>query len=76
MEVSISNLKVNENGKIIKVISDIHLRRRLYEFGLFAGQLVYVLSISPLKNTFIISVNGYALALRKSILDAIFVEKL
>ena len=76
MEILLSEIKVNQRAKITKVQGDIHLKRRLFEFGLLSGQFVSVLSVSPLKNTFIISIRGYALALRKSILENIFVELL
>ena len=76
MEIMLSEIKKNQTVKIRKVAGDIHLKRRLFEFGLLSGQAVSVLSVSPLKNTFIISVRGYALALRKSILESIYVELL
>lgn len=74
MEQKLSNIKKNQKAEIVKVLGDNHLKRRLMEFGLISGQEVSVLSVSPLKNTFIISIRGYALALRKSILENIFVE--
>ena len=76
MEQKLSILKENQKAKIVKVLGDMHPKRRLMEFGLLSGQVVSVLSVSPLKNTFMISIRGYALALRKSILENIFVELL
>ena len=69
-----SELMKNQSAKITKVLGDIHLRRRLFEFGLLPNQTVKILSVSPLKHTYLIEIKNYCLALRKSILDNIFVE--
>ena len=74
MKKCLSDLKVNDRCKIVSVDSNIHLRRRLLELGLFLGQEVQILAISPLNNTFLIAIKNYTLALRKNILQSIYVE--
>lgn len=74
MTKTMSELKVGESATILNLRADLHLRRRLLELGLTDGETVKILSISPLKNSFLLSVKNYTLALRKNILDDIIVE--
>lgn len=46
----------------------------MLEFGFLGGQVIKVLAISPLKNSFLLTINGYSLALRKDILQNIEVQ--
>ena len=71
-----SELTVNQTCKIVEVIADLRLKRRVFELGLIAGERVKILAISPLKNSFLIMVKNYSLAIRKSILNDILVEML
>ena len=74
MTQKLSNLKINQQGKIVFINGDIHLKRRIMELGFVTGQTVKILSISPLKNSYLISIKSYTLALRKDILENVFVE--
>ena len=76
MEKRLSELKSNESGKIKNVFGNIHIRRRLYELGFLSGETIKIMSVSSLKNSYIVSLKGYCLALRKNILDNILVEEL
>ena len=67
----LSELKKNQSTTLKKINADIHLKRRLFEFGLLPNESVKILFVSPLKNTYLIGVKGYTLALRKTILDCI-----
>lgn len=69
-----SDLKTGEVGKIINLSADVRIKRRLLELGLITGQMVKVLSISPLKNSYLIALKNYSLCLRRSILKSIEVE--
>ena len=70
----ISELKVGESGRISNLIADVHIKRRLMELGLIEGQVVKILSVSPLKNSFLIAIKSYSLCLRKNILKSVEVE--
>ena len=69
-----SELRVNEICEIIEVSANVRLKRRVFELGLVPGEKVKVLAISPLKNSFLLEVKNYSLALRKSILNDVLVE--
>jgi len=68
------DLKKGQYGKILSIEANYKLKRRLLELGLINGEVAKILSISPLKNSYLISIKNYTLALRKSILQSIFVE--
>ena len=72
--IKLSKLKKGQSGKIISVDADISLKRRLLELGLLKNEIVKILAISPLKNSYLLAIKNYTLALRKSILDGIWVE--
>ena len=72
----LSELKKNQTAKIEEITCNLKLKRRLYELGICTNVSVKVLSISPLKNTYILEVKGYALAVRKDILNQIFVREI
>ena len=74
MTKSLCELKVGEKAKISKIDADTHLKRRLFEFGILPDETVNVLSISPLKNSFLVAIKNYTLALRRDILQNISVE--
>lgn len=74
MKKILSDLKVREKAKVVAVFGDLHLKRRLFELGILNGQVVEILSISPLKNSYLIAIKNYSLALRKNILQNIMVE--
>lgn len=76
MEKMLSDIKVGKQAKITNVHGDIHIRRRLYELGFVEGEIVKILSASPLKNSFLVSIRGYCLAMRKIILSNIMVNEL
>lgn len=70
----LSELKKNETGFVVKVSGDIHIRRRLLELGITSGQAIKVLAVSMLKNSLLIEVRHYTLALRKNSLELISVK--
>ncbi len=62
----LSNLKTGDAGYITKVNGNLKIKNRLLELGFTKGTLVRVLNISSLKQSFLIEIRGYILALRKS----------
>lgn len=74
MKKLLSGLKVNDECLVAGIEGDMHIKRRVLELGILPGEKIKILSISPLKNSFLIAVKNYSLALRKTILDNILVE--
>ena len=73
-EKTLNQLKVGEKASISKIDCNTRLMRRLFELGLLINERVQILAVSPLKNTYLIGVKNYTLALRKKILQNVFVE--
>ena len=73
--ISLDEIKVGKACKVTKVNGDAHLKRRLFEFGILPKEEIKMLAISPLKNSALISVKNYTLALRSDILKNILVER-
>ena len=69
-----SELKVGQSATILNCNFNVRLKRRMLELGFLSGQNVKVLAISPLKNSFLVAINSYSLALRKDILQNIEVQ--
>lgn len=74
MKKTLFEMVTGETGHVDSINGDIHIKRRLYELGIFDGECIKVLSVSPLKKSFLVSVKGYTLALRESTLKNIVVE--
>ncbi len=72
--LKLTNAKINKNYKIKKIECDIKLKRRLLELGLCKDTIIKVINISPLKNSFLLELRGFVLAVRKNCTDSIFVE--
>ena len=72
----LSDLKVEESAKIVSFFCDKKTKQRLLQLGLTTGQVVKILNISVLKKSYLISVRHYSLAIRKSILEFVDVEKI
>ncbi len=61
----LSELKLNERGRIVKVGGRGRIRRRLLDMGIVAGAMVKVKGVAPLGDPIEIGVRDYNLALRK-----------
>jgi len=70
----LSELVVGQTGKVISVEGDLYIKRRLLELGIIKGTQIKILRVSPLKNTFLIHLHDYSLALRKNSLNLVRVE--
>ena len=69
--INLSNLKVGETGYITSVNGNLKLKTRLLEVGFTKGTLVRVLNISSLKNSYLVEIRGYILALRRGVIKLI-----
>ena len=75
MEVKkLSELNIGQSGVLASVDGDFYLKRRLLQLGIVSGTEISVLSISPLKNTYLVHLRDYSLALRKNSLELVSVK--
>ena len=64
--VNLSSLSGGESGYIVCIIGNLKIKTRLLELGFTKGTLVRVLNVSSLKNSYLLEIRGYILALRKN----------
>ena len=62
---------MGETGYITSVNGNLKLKTRLLELGFTKGTLVRVLNISSLKNSYLVEIRGYILALRRGVIKLI-----
>ena len=67
----LNQLSKNQSGIVCGVEGSVFIKRRLLELGFVNGTEVKVISISPLKNTYLLCLNDYVLALRKNSLELV-----
>ena len=72
----LNELKVNESGKVVKILGDNSLKRRLLDMGLVPGTSVTVSTIAPIGDPIDILVKGYHLSLRREEASKIIVNKI
>lgn len=72
---SLIEFNQNESGIIQTVTGSLHLKRRLLDLGFTKGSKIKVVNISPLKNSFLLEIHGYILALRQNAVKNILVVK-
>lgn len=73
-EQCLSKLSINKPAKICKVLGNLKLKRRLLDLGFTNNATVKILTISPLKNSYLLSLHGYTIALRRNAVESIFVK--
>lgn len=66
MSKLLTELKVGESGKIVKVNGEGAIRRRLFDMGVTPGAEVYFRKKAPLGDPIEITIRGYELTLRKA----------
>ena len=66
MNKLLSELKVGESGKIVKVNGEGAIRRRLFDMGVTPGAEVFFRKKAPLGDPIEITIRGYELTLRKA----------
>lgn len=72
---NLTELKEREEGYIVAISGNTHIKRRLLDLGFTMGTAVRVLNISPLKNSYLLEIHGYILALRKNAVNKIEVSR-
>ena len=72
MKKLLSDFKVGESGKIVAVLGEGRIRRRLFDMGVTPGAELTMRKKAPLGDPIEITIRGYELTLRKT--EAEFVE--
>ena len=63
-EISLSDMKVGDKGKIRAITATAEIRRRLLDMGLVKGVKFKVVRVAPLGDPIVIKVKGFYLSLR------------
>lgn len=66
MEKTLKEFVPGESGKVISVMADKAVRRRLFDMGLTPGASVTLLKFAPLGDPIELNVRGYRLSIRKA----------
>ena len=70
----LSDVSVSESAKVVKILGEGALRRRLLDMGITKGVTILVRKLAPLGDPMQIHVRGYELSLRKAEAERIIVE--
>ena len=76
MAITIKDLKIGENAKIVKVGGEGALRQHFLDMGVIPGAEVTVVKYAPLDDPLELQIHGYRLALRLADAGQIEVEKI
>ncbi|MDE7439682.1 MAG: ferrous iron transport protein A [Clostridia bacterium] len=72
MKKLLSEFTVGESGKIVAVLGEGRIRRRLFDMGVTPGAVLTMRKKAPLGDPIEVTIRGYELTLRKT--EAEFVE--
>ena len=73
--MNLSNLKPGEQGRILKLDSNIGpIRRRLMDMGVIPGEVIKIEKVAPMGDPIEVTIKGYNLSLRKGEARGIEVE--
>lgn len=71
----LSKIKIGKNVKVIKVVGDGALKRRIMDMGITKGTPLFIRKTAPLGDPIEICIRGYELTIRKSDANIILVEE-
>ncbi|MEG0570078.1 MAG: ferrous iron transport protein A [Oscillospiraceae bacterium] len=71
---TINNLKPGQKGKVINILTQGALKRRLIDMGITPGVIVMVRKVAPLGDPIEINLRGYELTIRKAEAEKIIIE--
>lgn len=72
--LNMSQIEVGKSGKIIKVLGEGRVRRRLFDMGVTPNVEFFVRKKAPLGDPLEITIRGYELTLRKNEAELVLVE--
>ena len=73
---NLTEYQQNDTLIIEDIIAPLRLKRRLLDLGFNKGSKVKIINISPLKNSYLLEIHGYIIALRKNAVSSIKVREL
>jgi len=71
---TLKGIECGSNVKVVKVLGDGAVKRRIMDMGITKGTTVSIKKIAPLGDPIEVTVRGYDLSLRKEDADKIMVE--
>ena len=71
---TLRQVKIGETVKVVKLLGEGAVKRRIMDMGLTRGTEVYVRKVAPLGDPIEVTVRGYELSLRKADAEMIEVE--
>ena len=74
MNKYVNEFNIGEEGKIIKVIADGKIKRRLFDMGVTPGASIVLKKVAPLGDPIEVKLRGYDLSLRKDEAKCILAE--
>jgi len=76
MAKTLNEFKIGEKGKIVAVLGEGKIRRRLFDMGVTPGAEVLLKKKAPLGDPLEVTIRGYELTLRKSEAACVQMEEL
>lgn len=73
--MKLANLSIGSEAKVVEVLGNTAVARRLMEMGVVPGVSVKVVKAAPFGDPIQIRVRGYSLAMRKSEAETIVVSQ-
>lgn len=71
---TLKEVKVGETVKVVKLIGEGAVKRRIMDMGITKGVEIFVRKVAPLGDPVEVTVRGYELSLRKADAEMVFVE--
>ena len=71
----LSDVKVGENVKVLKVVGEGAIKRRIMDMGITKGTNIFVRKTAPLGDPIELSIRGYELTIRREDAKIILVEE-
>ncbi len=71
---TLSQLKVGETARVVKLHGEGALKRRIMDMGITKGVELYIRKVAPLGDPMEIAVRGYELSLRRADAEMVEVE--
>lgn len=76
MEKYLNEFEIGQQGKILKVVAEGKIKRRLFDMGVTPGAIVTLKKVAPLGDPIEVFIRGYELTLRKDEADKVVMEVL
>ncbi len=71
---TLRDVKVGETAKVIRLVGESAIKRRIMDMGITKGAEVYVRKVAPLGDPIEVTVRGFELSLRRDEAERVLVE--